>query len=185
MAASNPTPAVYQKVSSVFTDDGTIVIPGGNQVISIVVKETAGAAMTTQMRIGTTSGGAEMRAAASVTASFLLAYAASSAVNCCATDTTVYVNYAKKTVTGITQANPAVVSSTSHGFSNGQKVKLTNVVGMTEVNGNTYTAANVGANSFELSGIDSTGFTAYVSGGSAGGFGDASVTLTFQIAQFD
>ena len=38
---------------------------------------------------------------------------------------------------------------------------------MTELNGNTYTVANATANTFELQGIDSTAFTAYVSGGTA------------------
>lgn len=71
-------------------------------------------------------------------------------------------------ITGITQANPAVVTSTSHGLSNGDSVYITGVVGMTEINepNLTYTVANVTANTFELSGIDSTSFTAYSSGGS-------------------
>lgn len=71
------------------------------------------------------------------------------------------------TVTNITQANPAVVTSASHPFSNGQTVMLTGVVGMIEVNGRYFTVANAGANDFELSGEDSTGHTAYTSGGIA------------------
>ena len=43
-----------------------------------------------------------------------------------------------KTITGITQANPAVVTSNSHGYANGQEVYIVGVVGMTEVNGNFY-----------------------------------------------
>lgn len=69
------------------------------------------------------------------------------------------------TISGVTQANPAVVTATAHDFNNGESVTISGVVGMTELNGNTYTVANATANTFELQGIDSTAFTAYVSGG--------------------
>lgn len=71
-------------------------------------------------------------------------------------------------VTGITQANPAVVTySGADNYANGDRVVLDGVVGMTQVNGVEYEVANVntGANTFELSGIDSTGFDAYTSDG--------------------
>ena len=69
------------------------------------------------------------------------------------------------TITNITQANPGVVSATAHGLSNGQQVLISNVSGMTEVNGNIYTVANANPNDFELSGVDTSGFTMYSSGG--------------------
>lgn len=74
------------------------------------------------------------------------------------------------TITGITQANPAVVTATAHGLSNGDKVIITEVAGMTEVNfdglyANVYTVASATANTFALSGINSTGYGAYTSGG--------------------
>jgi len=72
------------------------------------------------------------------------------------------------TITNITQANPAVVTASSHGFSNGDKIIIRSVVGMTEVNDLVFTVAGVTTNTFQLSGIDSTGYTAYTSGGSAG-----------------
>lgn len=72
-----------------------------------------------------------------------------------------------KTITNITQANPAVVTSASHGYSNGDQVIITGVVGMVEVNGKTFTLANVTTNTFELSGVNSTSYTAYSSGGIA------------------
>lgn len=72
-----------------------------------------------------------------------------------------------KTITGATQANPCVISSTAHGFSDGDEIEISGVVGMVELNGGTYVVANKTADSFELSGIDSTGFTAYASGGNA------------------
>lgn len=70
-------------------------------------------------------------------------------------------------ITGITKANPAVVTATAHPFVNGDKVSISGVVGMVEVNGNVYTVANKATNTFELSGINSTGFTTYTSGGTA------------------
>ena len=39
-----------------------------------------------------------------------------------------------KTITGITQANPGVITSNSHGYSNGDEVFIDSIVGMTELN---------------------------------------------------
>lgn len=77
---------------------------------------------------------------------------------------------ALKTITGITKANPAVVTSASHGYSNGDTVKIMGVVGMTEVNNKVFTVANVATNTFELQDYDSTANTAYTSGGAAAKF---------------
>lgn len=74
---------------------------------------------------------------------------------------------ATKTITGITKANPAVVTSTAHGYANGDPVWIAAVVGMTELNGAWYIATNITANTFELRGVDSTGYGTYVSGGTA------------------
>lgn len=68
-------------------------------------------------------------------------------------------------ISAITQANPAVVTSTSHGLATGAEIEITGVVGMTQVNGNTYRITTIDGNSFRLEGTDSTGFTAYSSGG--------------------
>ena len=75
-----------------------------------------------------------------------------------------------KTISGITQANPAVVTATSHGYSNGDEVLISGVSGMTEVNGKRFLVADKTTNTFELQdkdGVDinSTSFTAYASGG--------------------
>lgn len=138
---------------------------------------------------------------------------------------------ANATMTGATRADPCVVSSTAHGFTNGQRVIISGVTGMTELNqsaavtaaataataqaaeeaaleamnqaveeyGNgspevydayvaylaavaasdaadaalaailastqTFIVANAAANTFELQGIDSSAFGAYVAGG--------------------
>jgi hypothetical protein len=72
-----------------------------------------------------------------------------------------------RTITGVTQANPAVVTiGAGHAFVPGQQVTISGVVGMTQLNGNTYTVGAVTATTLQLSGVDSTGFGAYVSGGS-------------------
>ena len=77
---------------------------------------------------------------------------------------------ANKTITAITKANPAVVTSNGHGYSNGDEVKIRNVVGMTEVNEKRFLVANKTTNTFELTNkdgtnINSTNFTTYTSGG--------------------
>lgn len=71
------------------------------------------------------------------------------------------------TITAITSANPAVVTSTAHGLTDGDVVKIAAVVGMTEVNGEMFVVNQTGVNTFELIGADSTGYAAYVSGGTA------------------
>ena len=79
---------------------------------------------------------------------------------------------ANKTITAITKANPGVVTSASHGFSNGDTVVISGVVGMTQVNGKRFTVASVATNTFQLKDIDganvnTTSYTAYSSGGIA------------------
>jgi len=75
-----------------------------------------------------------------------------------------------KTISAITKANPAVVTATSHGYSNGDEVVITAVGGMTEVNGKRFLVADKTTNTFELQdkdGVDinSSSFTTYTSGG--------------------
>lgn len=72
-------------------------------------------------------------------------------------------------ITGITNANPPIVSAPSHGFSNGMTVQITDVLGMTQINqGPTqaYTVSNANANTFTLVGMDTTAFGVYTGGGS-------------------
>lgn len=68
-------------------------------------------------------------------------------------------------VSGITKANPGVVTATAHGFSNGDRVILSSVGGMTEVNNRQFVVANVTANTFELSGVNTSSYSTYTSGG--------------------
>ena len=71
------------------------------------------------------------------------------------------------TVSAVTQANPASVTATAHGFATGQSISFAGVVGMTELNGNSYTITVVDADTFTLDSTDSTAFTAYTSDGTA------------------
>jgi len=75
-------------------------------------------------------------------------------------------------ITAITKANPAVVTCTTvpTSLANGDTVYIQDVGGMTEVNDLYFTVASVttGASGhFQLSGINSSAYTTYTSGGSA------------------
>lgn len=92
---------------------------------------------------------------------------------------------AAKTITGATQASPCVITSASHGFSNGDEVYISGVGGMARLNGRNFIVANAGTNDFELTDIDgndidSTGYTAYTSGGSVSRVYE--LTTTYAIA---
>ncbi len=80
------------------------------------------------------------------------------------------ITEAAQVISGITQANPAVVTYVgADTYANGDRVIISGVLGMVQVNNREFTVANVnvGANTFELSGINSTAYTAYASGGTA------------------
>lgn len=70
---------------------------------------------------------------------------------------------ANKTITGITKANPAVVTSTAHGLANGAYVSLA-ALGMWQLDKVVARIANVAANTFELEGIDATSYDTFTSG---------------------
>lgn len=73
-----------------------------------------------------------------------------------------------KTITGATQADPVVITTSgAHGYENGDKVEISSVVGMTELNNQEFTVANKTSTTFELAGVDGSGYTAYSSGGEA------------------
>lgn len=70
-------------------------------------------------------------------------------------------------VNAITQALPAQVTIIGHPFSTGDDVYLSGIVGMTELNGRYFRVTKVDANNFTLDNEDSTGYSAYVSDGTA------------------
>ncbi len=75
---------------------------------------------------------------------------------------------AAEDIEGITKAEPPVVTITGHSFSDGDEVKISGCAGMTEINvgkKKAYTVANKNDDDFELSGIDSTDWGTWTSGG--------------------
>jgi len=73
-------------------------------------------------------------------------------------------------ITGITAANPAVMTAVAHGWTANDMIYVSGVVGMTQVNTRWFRISNTAANTLRLnqgSAIDSSGFTAYTSGGTA------------------
>lgn len=77
-----------------------------------------------------------------------------------------------KTITGVTQASPGVITSNSHGFSDGEEIYMTGVGGMTQLNDRNYIVDNATTNTFTLTdlfgvAIDTTAFTTFTSGGTA------------------
>ena len=68
-----------------------------------------------------------------------------------------------KTITGITKASPAVVTSTAHGYSNGDIVFLL-VDGMFQVDARVFRVAGVTTDTFQLEGENSTDFDDFISG---------------------
>lgn len=83
-----------------------------------------------------------------------------------------YLLESTKAITAATKANPCVITSVAHGYSNGDEVSIAAVLGMTQLNGRNFKVANVAANTFELTdlhgnNINSTAYTTYTSGGTA------------------
>jgi hypothetical protein len=77
-------------------------------------------------------------------------------------------------ISGITKANPAVVTAASTAnMTSGETVTITGVTGMVEITDGAYIVNVLNATTFELTGIDSTGFTTYT--GPSGTVSDISV----------
>lgn len=74
-------------------------------------------------------------------------------------------------ITGATKASQVVVTSNGHGLSNGERVKIAGVKGMTSING-TFIADQVATNTFKLKNLDgsvlsTSSSSSYTSGGTA------------------
>lgn len=72
---------------------------------------------------------------------------------------------ANKTITGVTLANPGVVTSTSHGLSNGAYVLYNITSGMQQLNQRYLRLNSVATNTWNIEGVDtSSGYDAFVAG---------------------
>jgi len=84
-----------------------------------------------------------------------------------------YVTESSYNIASISTATSAIVTITAHPYSTGDEIYISGVVGMTEVNNLVYVVATTATNSFyieykqSLTHVDTTGFTAYSSGGTA------------------
>lgn len=86
----------------------------------------------------------------------------------------VLVTEAPKAVTGVTKANPGVITVVGHGYTAGQDVYLAGLGGMNELNGRWIKVGTVlSADTFNIadqvdgSNVNTTAFTTYTSGGTA------------------
>lgn len=82
---------------------------------------------------------------------------------------------ATTTITGITNANPAVITvSTADIWSTGDEIRIDGVLGMPEINGRHYKVTKLTSTTYSLqdqasgANVDSTGFGTYASDGTAG-----------------
>lgn len=80
------------------------------------------------------------------------------------------VSKVRATITGITAANPCVISATAHGFATNDLITIYGVVGMIELNYRTFRVVKDSANAVHLhdlsdTDINSTAYTAWTSGG--------------------
>lgn len=73
---------------------------------------------------------------------------------------------AAKTITAITNANPAVATCTGHGYTTGDEIMLSS--GWEDANDSVYKIESVDSNSFRILGLDSTN-TSFFPAGSGGG----------------
>lgn len=73
---------------------------------------------------------------------------------------------AAKTITAITNANPAVATCTGHGYTTGDEIMLSS--GWEDANDSVYKIESVDANSFKLLGLDTTNTSFFPTGSGVG-----------------
>lgn len=89
-----------------------------------------------------------------------------------------------RTITGITNANPGVITTSApHGFVTGDLIYVSGVVGMTEVNGIAFTITEIAPTTFSI-GVDTSGYGAWTSDGTAAKFPQPAAALRWT-GEFD
>lgn len=82
------------------------------------------------------------------------------------------VTESDKAITAITQANPGVVTAVAHGYTAGDWVYISGIVGMTRLNGRIFRVGTTTTDTFQLKDVDgnnvnTSALTAYSSGGTS------------------
>lgn len=105
-----------------------------------------------------------------------------------------YVTHPTSAITAVTQADPARVTDTGHGYTTGDWIIIRDVVGMTELNTRTFQITVIDPNTYDLespaggANVDTTAYAAYVSGGTSEKIFTLTTTFTSQTLadlQFD
>lgn len=80
-----------------------------------------------------------------------------------------YFLFAAKNISAVGLTNPAAITtSANHGYTTGDLVVISSIAGTAELNSIlAYTITVTGVTTFTLNGVDATGYTAYVSGGTS------------------
>jgi len=93
-------------------------------------------------------------------------------------DSALTLKSTSKTITGITQASPGVLTSVGHGFVTDDEIYVASVGGMTQLNGRFFRVVRINNDTFSLkdlfgTAINTSSYTAYTAGGTA--------TLVFEL----
>lgn len=159
----------WQPDKVVFNNITKWVATAGNLPVSVWFRGQTGTGDAQQMVVIDSSAGASFNFKTEATNGFTVA------------DTSGGVTSYSKLISGVTQADPCVITtSTAHGYQTDQQVRITDLGnvgpsvaarGMDQLNNNQYLITVINSTSFSLRDvitdepIDSTGFTAWVSGG--------------------
>jgi len=81
-----------------------------------------------------------------------------------------YIKETAKNITAITKASPGVITSATHGYTSGDEIYISGIVGMTELNGRNFRVTVINANTYSLTdlggtAINTSSYTTYSSGG--------------------
>lgn len=87
-----------------------------------------------------------------------------------------------KAITGLTAANPGVVTAVANGYSNGNIIYVSAVAGMVQVNGRAFVVFAAATDAWSMKGVDTSAYTAYSSGGN--GY-KCTMTAVGQVANVD
>lgn len=93
------------------------------------------------------------------------------------------ITHSSKAITAITKADPGVVTSAGHGFSNGDRLILTGISGMTDLNNRQVIVASATTDTFALTdkdgvNIDTSSYTTYTADGTAAEIVELTTTYT-------